>query len=221
MSPTIRGLPMPARELTGPIRGALRTGYAIIVAVFSLLVSTVVLAQEKPDSDSEPQKQAPTAFATNKPKPVLNWGVGDGKSFAVPALEVVSYEFLLNRFDHYAIDHQTYENPISNFRDNVHHKWVVDNDKFSTNQFLHPYQGGTYQAFARSAGLGFWESAAYTLGGSLMWEEAGETTRPSINDEVATGIGGLFFGEPLFRMASLLLESDPRGTPGTWREWLV
>ena len=101
-----------------------------------------------------------------------------------------------------------YPSPIDNFRTNLHRSWVVDNDKFSTNQFLHPYSGSTYQGFARSAGLNFWQASAYTFAGSLLWEEAGENTAPSINDQIATGIGGNFLGEPLFRIASLLLERD-------------
>ncbi len=63
-----------------------------------------------------------------------------------------------------------------------------------------------YHGFARSAGLSYWESAAATFAGSLFWEIAGETTKPSKNDQVASGIGGSFLGEPLFRMASLALE---------------
>jgi hypothetical protein len=196
-----------------------RPSQALIAFVFGLVVARAGFTEENPKLDTEAQKEAPTAFAGKEPAPVLYWGVGEGQSFAVPADELAGYELLLNRFDHYAIDHHTYESPISNFRENVHHKWVVDNDKFATNQFLHPYEGAIYQGFARSAGLSFWESFAYTMAGSLLWEEAGETTRPSINDQVATGIGGLFLGEPLFRMASLLLESSSSGSPSAWREW--
>src|SRR6185437_2290994 len=58
----------------------------------------------------------------------------------------------------------------------------------------------------------------HTFGGSLLWEEAGENTAPSFNDQVASGIGGNFLGEPLFRIASLLLESGSGSTPGFWRE---
>jgi hypothetical protein len=199
-------------------RAPTRVPPTISALVFALLFAQAGLAEEDPKLDTPAQKEAPTAFAGKEPAPVLHWGIGEGKSFAVPAYEIAGYEFLLNRFDHYAIDHQTYESPISDFRDNVHHKWVVDNDKFATNQFLHPYQGTIYQGMARSAGLSFWESFAYTMAGSLLWEEAGETTRPSVNDQVATGIGGLFLGEPLFRMASLLLETGSK-SPGAWREW--
>ena len=68
--------------------------------------------------------------------------------------EIAGFEFALNRFDHYAVDAQVYTSPWSNLRDNLHRKWVVDNDAFATNQFLHPYQGSLYHGFARSAGLG-------------------------------------------------------------------
>ena len=147
-----------------------------------------------------------------------DWGVGEGKSYLVPAWEIPAFELLLNRVDHYAVDSQVYASPLSNFKDNLHHKWVVDNDAFATNQFLHPYQGAFYQGLARSSGLDFWQSSAYTFAGSLLWEYAGETTRPSINDQVASGIAGNFLGEPLFRMASLLLESGPDGEPGLLRK---
>ena len=96
---------------------------------------------------------------------------------------------------------------------------MVDPDAFSVNQFAHPYQGSMYHGFARSAGLNYWESLLYTNAGSILWELGGETTPPSINDQIASGIGGSFFGEALFRMASLVLEDDGTGIkPGFWRE---
>lgn len=202
---------------------ALELSLRIVFALSALLASAPVFAQNDSsnDANSQPRNQVPPTPAAAESGSGSNWGVGDGRSFAVPAFEIAGYELLLNRFDHYTISHSTYENPIYDFRHNVRHKWVVDNDKFATNQFLHPYQGALYEGFARSAGLDFWQSAAYTLGGSLLWEEAGETTWPSINDQVATGLGGLFFGEPLFRIASLLLEGGPEGSTGAWREWLA
>jgi hypothetical protein len=148
----------------------------------------------------------------------LHAAEGGAESYLVPAYEIAGFELLLNRFNHYVVDDQVYASPINNFRKNIRSSWVVDNDKFAVNQFWHPYQGAMYQGFARSAGLSFWESFGYTLAGSLLWEETGETTRPSINDQVASGIAGNFLGEPLFRMASLLLESTSRGSPGFWRE---
>ncbi len=172
---------------------------------------------EIPTGNNRNADRAPTALAAPEPKPLLEWGTGAARSFRVPAYEIPAFQFLLNRFDHYAEDAATYPSPISNLHANLHRDWVVDHDKFSTNQFLHPYQGSIYQGLARSAGLGFWEASAYTFAGSLLWEEAGENTAPSINDQIATGIGGNFLGEALFRMASLLLESDSNGRPGFWR----
>ena len=74
-----------------------------------------------------------------------------------------------------------------------------------------------YHGFARSAGFNYWESAGYTFAGSALWEIAGETTPPSINDQVASGIGGTFLGEALFRMSNLILEHGG-GMPRFWRE---
>ena len=182
------------------------------------VLATQMAVADDPKLDTSAQKEAPTAFAADKPAPVLNWGEGDGKSFLVPAYEIPGFELILNRFDHYAVDANVYESPISNFKANTHRKWVVDNDAFATNQFLHPYQGAFYQGLARSSGLDFWQSSAYTFAGSLLWEMAGETTRPSINDQVASGISGNFLGEPLFRMASLLLETSGGAEPRLWRK---
>src|SRR5215472_1260506 len=169
-------------------------------------------------AQSDSQNEAPTAFAAPPPQPIGEWGTGDAKSYLVPAVEIPAFQFLLNRFDHYAFDASTYPSPISNLENNLHRTWVVDNDKFSTNQFLHPYQRSIYQGLARSTGLDFWEASAYTFMGSLLWEVAGESTSPSINDQIASGLGGNFLGEPLFRMASLLLETGSSGRPGLWRE---
>jgi Domain of unknown function (DUF3943) len=185
---------------------------ATTVAALSLLFATVVHADGAlPDSDAE---DLPAPPRQERPP---EWGTGDDHGFLVPALEIPTYELLLNRADHYLEGRSTYPSPIENFRVNLHRSWVVDNDKFSVNQFLHPYSGSIYQGFARSAGLDFWQSSAYTFAGSLLWEEAGENTAPSINDQIVTGIGGNFLGEPLFRIASLLLERDA-DQPRWWRE---
>jgi hypothetical protein len=150
-------------------------------------------------------------------KPKLDWDTGAGKSYLIPALEIVGFDVLLNQFNRHYVDEQTYGSNLNSIQDNLHGPWVFDTDPFSTNQFLHPYQGSMYYGFARSAGLNYWESLLYTFAGSAFWEIAGETTPPSKNDQIATGIGGTFLGEPLFRMASLLLENAD-GTPGFWRE---
>lgn len=173
------------------------------------------LLTDDPALNSPAQKEAPNAFAEGSPKPVLNWG--KGKSYSLAVIDIIAFDVLLNRFDRQFIDKGDYNVGLDSWRRNIGGKWVVDNDPFAINQFGHPYQGSMYHGFARSAGLSYWESSAATMLGSLFWEIAGETTPPSINDQFTTGLGGSFLGEPLFRMASLLLESSS-GRPGVIRE---
>ena len=158
------------------------------------------------------------------PTPALNWETGAGKSYLIPALEIPVFILALNGYYRLASPNveedgkKVYSVTLSSFKDHVFHgPWGFDQDAFAMNQLMHPYQGSIYYGFARSAGLSFWESFAYTFAGSFLWETGGETTSPSINDQVASGIAGAFFGEPLFRMASLLLEGGGE-KPGFWRE---
>lgn len=127
------------------------------------------------------------------------------RSYGIPAAEIIGFDFLLNRIDE-RLYGEDYAVSGSSIRRNLSGPWVVDNDPYSINQLLHPYQGSIYHGFARSAGLGFWTSLGYTFAGSLGWEIAGETTPPSKNDQVASGIAGSFLGESLFRMSNLVLE---------------
>jgi hypothetical protein len=180
------------------------------------MTSGAALAED-PQLDTKSQKIAPTAFAAEQPRPVLNWGEGAGKSYLIPALDITGFFLLLNQFDRHFLDSETYGSNFSSFKQNLTGKWVYDSDPFDINQFMHPYAGSMYHGFARSAGLGYWTSLGYSAAGSLLWELGGETSPPSINDEYTTGYGGTLLGEPLFRMASLLLESG-EGRSGFWRE---
>lgn len=188
------------------------------LAVLTLLVPWSLHAQEDPQLDSKSQQRAPTAFADDKPRPVLNWGVGESKSYWAPVLGIVLFDTTLNLFNRQFSGSSDYDSSFSSLKTNLEGKWVYDSDRFDINQFGHPYQGSMYHGFARSAGLNYWEASAYTILGSAAWELAGETTPPSINDQFTTGLAGSFLGEPLFRMASLLLESGAGGAPGLWRE---
>jgi len=158
----------------------------------------------------------------NVRKPVLSWGTGNGKSYWIPAVEILGFEALLNVYgritdpndvSEYSEGHKVFSvTPSTIWRHLTKGPWGFDGDSFQINQIQHPYQGAVYQGFARSAGIGFWESSAYTFLGSFVWEVAGETTKPSINDQVASGIGGSFLGEPLFRRP--VQRSVPEPQPG-------
>lgn len=158
------------------------------------------------------------------PENVLSWETGAGKSYLIPALEVPGFLGLLNVYDRLAYPNQTedgkkvYSSTFSSTWDHLRQQnWVFDKDPFNINQFAHPYQGATMYGLARSSGLNFWESLAYSNVGSFMWKMAGETDPPSINDQITTGNAGSLLGEALFRMAELVL-TDEGPKPDVWHE---
>jgi hypothetical protein len=142
--------------------------------------------------------------------------VTNHKSYILPAVEIVAMDAAVNLGGRLLIDPADYEVTPASIRRNLRGPWVVDDDPFEINQFLHPYQGAMYHGIARSNGLSYWPSVAYTFAGSALWEIAGETKPPSRNDQIASGIAGSFLGEPLFRISRLLLERADQG-PGAWR----
>ena len=116
---------------------------AILFAVFSGLLSLAAQALENdPDKD--------------KPPP---------RDYAIPALEIVGFQYLLNRYDRsrYGAD---YASNWSTIKRNLRSDWVVDRDPFNINQLGHPYQGSMYYNFARSTGHDYWESLFYSFAGS-------------------------------------------------------
>ena len=159
---------------------------------------------------------ATPAAATNLnfTTPAPQWGTE--KSYLIPALEIVGFDVLLNLFDRAYYGCCDYDVDFSSIKRNLHRGWNEDRDEFTVNQLGHPYQGSIYHGFARASGLNYWQGLAYTFVGSLFWEIAGETTPPSRNDQISTGIGGSFLGEALFRMSNFWLEQG-RGSR-FWRE---
>ncbi|MEO8038893.1 MAG: DUF3943 domain-containing protein [Betaproteobacteria bacterium] len=137
------------------------------------------------------------------------------KSYWIPAADILGFDLLLNAFNRSVIGDE-YKSTAASIRRNLQSSWRVDNDPFVTNQLGHPYQGSMYHGFARSAGLNYWESLGYTFAGSAFWEIAGETTPPSLNDQITTSFGGSFLGESLFRMSNLVLQQSTMKP--LWRE---
>jgi hypothetical protein len=148
-------------------------------------------------------------------------GLDPRPSYLVPVFEIVAFDGALQAFDRaFLNDTGAFSVTPSSIRRNVRSKWVVDDDLYEINQIGHPYQGSMYHGFARSAGLNYWAASAYTFAGSALWEIAGETSTPSINDQIASGIAGSFLGEALFRTANLLIEKSDN-KPGFGRMLLV
>ncbi len=219
-----------------------RAGWLATIMLGTCVIPTISLAQDVgsegtdgnpgavqgPDvydpvgAQHSPAQRAGTADSSASAVPPfeLAWERRPGRSYLIPALEIPVYLFLLNLYDrHFTEPREEYRTTWNTFLSRwTDSKWVLDNDQFSVNQFLHPYGGTVYYGLARSAGLNFWESWLYAGAGSFLWELGGEKTLPSINDQITTTFGGTFLGEPLFRMANLLLETDDEGKPGFWRE---
>ena len=193
---------------------------------FGVLLSAVLLpapanAAPGPDDSVTPPASAPMQTAQRGESEDLQlrkvWNAGAQPSnYLLPALEIGSFQFLLNRFDKRFVG-KDFDVSLHSIRRNLHSGWTTDNDSFVVNQLGHPYQGSVYYGLARSNGLTFWESFGYAFAGSAVWEIAGETTPPSKNDQITTSIGGSFLGESLFRMSHLLLERGG-GLAPAWRE---
>src|SRR5690242_1249070 len=79
------------------------------------------------------------------------------KSYVIPAVEIIAFDALLNRFDKSYFGCCDYDVTSRTVRRNLRSSWVVDRDPFLVNQVGHPYQGAMYHNFARSAGLNYWE----------------------------------------------------------------
>jgi hypothetical protein len=138
------------------------------------------------------------------------------RSYILPVVEIVAMDAAVNLGGRLLLEPAHFAVTPASIRRNLRGPWVIDEDPFEINQFLHPYQGAMYHGIARSNGLGYWPSVAYTFAGSALWEIAGEATLPSRNDQIASGIAGSFLGEPLFRISRLLLERADH-EPGVWR----
>lgn len=163
-------------------------------------------------------RPAPAAAQEPRAEGPPPWGSAAARDHLLPAAEILTFQFLLNRYDRaFAEDGHAYAVDAQSLRRNLEGGWSVDRDPFGVNQLGHPYTGAIYHGFARSTGHDFWASSAYTFGGSLLWELAGETSPPSINDQIHTAFGGAFLGEAFFRTASWLLAPGGR-TPGALRE---
>ncbi len=186
------------------------TGLALPIVFDRRLLLTQNAAAPVPAPPPAPAAAA--ELGLKKSGPV--WG--ENKSYLIPAAEIVGFDVLLNLFDRKFYGCCEFHSNVPSIKRNLRRGFGRDNDEFTVNQLGHPYQGSMYHGFARASGLNFWEGFAYAFVGSAAWEIAGETTRPSSNDQVNTPVGGAFLGEALFRMSNLLLEQWQG--PRFWRE---
>ena len=132
--------------------------------------------------------------------------------------EVTGINAGVHLFDRCVTNQDFAQTTLNSWKENFQTFPVWDNDQFSTNLFMHPYHGNLYFNAARSQGLSFWESAPYSLLGSLEWEFLGEKEPPAINDLIATTFGGICIGEITNRISRIFLNDSKRGWNRFWRE---
>ena len=161
--------------------------------------------------------------ATGKPLPLPPpdgrrdaWGVR--RSWGWATAEMLAINFGASMFNEYVRDANFNQISPRSFWENFEEGFTYDDNKFKTNQLVHPFNGATYYNAARANGIGFWGSSAMALAGAFTWECCGETHPMSFNDMISTGFGGIARGEVAYRLSSLILDNTSRGKGRVGRE---
>ena len=141
------------------------------------------------------------------------WGVP--RSWGWATAEMFAINWGASMFNEYVRDANFNQISPRSFWANFEEGFTYDDNKFKTNQLIHPFNGSTYYNAARANGIGFWGSSAMALAGAFVWECCGETHPMSYNDMISTGFGGIARGEIAHRVSSLILDNTSRGA-GRW-----
>ena len=158
-----------------------------------------------------PPVPAPVQPATKKP----------AKRFWLATGELFAVEFVTWGFNRYAADQDYAHISWDTVRANLNSSFSFDNDKFTTNQIGHSFNGSYFYNAGRTNGYDFWESTLFTGAGSFIWEMVAETQGPSLNDLVNTTLGGAITGETTYRLSQMLLDDRARGGARFAREALA
>ncbi|MDR3350076.1 MAG: DUF3943 domain-containing protein [Prevotellaceae bacterium] len=164
------------------------------------------------------QAQRPATFP---PPDSIKKPRGEEKNYWRPVAEITGLNAGVWAFDRYILNEEGARISIHSIRNNLGRKFILDNDSFSTNLFSHPYHGGLYFNTARANGMNFWQSIPFAVFGSYMWETVWEKCPPSLNDIIATPLGGMAMGEVTHRLSHLLLDDSKRGWARFLREFLA
>jgi hypothetical protein len=141
-------------------------------------------------------------------KPSWGWAIG----------EMMAINLGASGFNEYVRNANFNQISPRSWWDNLTGGFHYDDNKFRTNQYIHPFNGSTYYNSGRANGLDFWESSIVGIGGAFFWEAFGETHPMSWNDQLNTSLGGIAVGEMSYRMSSLVLDNTATGSGRTWRE---
>jgi hypothetical protein len=137
------------------------------------------------------------------------WGVGKNLGWAVG--ETLAINWVSSGINEYMRNANFNQISPRSWADNFEHGFTYDDNQFKTNQLIHPFNGSTYYNSGRANGFGFWESSFFALGGAFFWECCGETHPMSFNDMISTGIGGIAYGEVIYRVSGEVLNNEAQG----------
>ena len=207
----------PARD--GSHHGAFLAG---ALAFFLIMPSAGLRGRARLRRRTSPSTRSeadPTAPAPEASKPVLSWETGAGKSYLIPALDIIGFDVLLNQFDRHFIDRREYASNINTIRAQPDVSPGCSTTILSRpTSFCIRIKDRMYHGFARSAGRATGNRCSTRLqaarSGRSPARHAAVQERSSRHRHRRQ-----FLGEPLFRMASLLLESGGRATSRFWREF--
>ena len=180
--------------------------------LFGLSPASSQLLNRQSNSLGQMQMLSDSLFCARTPRKPRPWAA---------AAEVVGLDAGIHIFDRYIRNTDFAHITLDTIWYNLKHGFIWDNDGLSTNMFWHPFTGALYFNAGRSNNLNFWQSVPYAFGGSLLWECFGESEPPSLNDLIATPIGGIALGEITHRMSFLVLDDRKRGRERFGRELLA
>jgi hypothetical protein len=166
--------------------------------------------RDLPAAPGDPTSSAVLASPSTRPAPP--------QRFFAAAAGVALVELLPWAWDRYVAEEDFAYISMETVKENFRAGFGFDEDSFNMNQSGHPYQGSMYFNAARANGYGYWESGAFTLAGSFVWETCMENTQPAINDLVNTTLGGMSSGEMLHRIGTMLRDNRAAGFTRFWRE---
>ena len=165
---------------------------------------------DPPAAPASPTSSAVLAAPPTRPEPE--------QRFFTAAGELALVEFLPWAFDRYVTKDDFAYISIRTVKENFKNGFGYDHDSFNINQASHPFHGTLFFNAARSNGYGYFESGAFTLAGSFLWECCMENTQPAINDIVNTTLGGMSRGEMAHRLGVMLRDNGATGLSRFWRE---
>jgi len=131
--------------------------------------------------------------------------------FFTAVSELALIELLPWTWDRYGAKEDWAFISTASVKENFRSGFGYDRDAFNMNQAAHPFPGNLYFNAARSNGYSYWESGAFALSGSFLWECCMENTQPAVNDLVNTTFGGMALGEMAHRLGVMLRDNTATG----------